>query len=112
MSPSRSFELKACSTAACTSVGFKSVIGPLPALLNVGAILPVRVATAHAEVMRLLVSSSDPAGGWRRFDVGGRDHVVDVGEELAGDVALEAADDLLFGASFGGAAGDVVLGGL
>jgi hypothetical protein len=64
------------------------------------------------EVMRLLLSSSDLSGGWRGFDVGGCDHVVDVGEELAGDVALEAADDLLFGPSLGGAAGDVVLGGL
>src|SRR5262249_20588488 len=51
-----------------------------------------------AEVMRLLLSSSDLAGGWRGFDVGGRDDVVDVGEELAGDVALEASDDLLFAA--------------
>jgi hypothetical protein len=37
---------------------------------------------------------------------------LDVGEELSGDVALEAADDLLFAEAFGGAAGDVVLGGL
>src|SRR6266536_581948 len=66
----------------------------------------------RAEVMRLLVSSSDLGGGWRGFDVGGRDDGVEVGAELAGDVALEAADDLLFGASLGGAAGDVVLGGL
>src|SRR5215204_2553872 len=72
----------------------------------------LRCAAAHTDVMRLLVSSSDLAGGWRGLDVYGRDHVVDVWEELADDVALEAADDLLFAASFGGAAGDVVLGGL
>jgi hypothetical protein len=64
------------------------------------------------DVMRLLVSSSDLAGRWRGLAVCGCDDVVDVGEVLSCDVALEAADDLLFGASLGGAAGDVVLGGL
>ena len=62
--------------------------------------------------MRLLVSSSDLAVGWRGSTGGGCDHAVDVWEELSGDVALEAADDLLFGSAFGGAARDVVLGGL
>src|SRR5215204_3951276 len=36
---------------------------------------------------------------------GGCDHFLNVGEELSGDVALEAADDFLFGQAFGGAAG-------
>jgi hypothetical protein len=35
-----------------------------------------------------------------------------VGVDLAGDVALEAADDLTFAQSFGGASFDVVAGGL
>src|SRR5262245_14346578 len=34
------------------------------------------------------------------------------GEHFAGDVALEAAQDLGLGLAFGGAAGDLVLGGL
>jgi hypothetical protein len=62
--------------------------------------------------MRLLLSRCDLVVGWRGLVDGGCDHVVDVGKEFSGDVALEAADELLFGASFGGAAGDAVLGGL
>jgi hypothetical protein len=58
----------------------------------------------------LMSSSALGVGGW--FEGGGCDYLLDVGEELSRDVALEAADDLVFGASFGGAAGDVVLGGL
>src|SRR4029450_2577539 len=48
-----------------------------------------RPRNALPDVMRLLVSSGDLLVGWRGFDGGGCDHVVDVGEELAGDVALE-----------------------
>src|SRR5262245_3847466 len=68
-------------------------------------------SVAALVVMRLLVSSCDPSVGWRGLEGGGCDRVVDVGEEFSGHVALEAADDFLFGASLGGAAGDVVLGG-
>jgi hypothetical protein len=55
-------------------------------------------------VKRLLMSSSAlGVEGW--LEDGGCDHVLDVGEEFSGDVALEAADDLLFAEAFGGAAG-------
>src|SRR5712691_7396605 len=68
-----------------------------------------------------MVSSRDP--GWSGV-AGGRDRVagwcwrwLEAGEigvervvELAGDVALEAADDLAFGEAFGGAAGGVGAG--
>jgi hypothetical protein len=73
--------------------------------------MPVLVAIAHTEVKRLLLSSSAlGVGGW--FEGGGCDHVLDVGEELSGDVAFEAADGLLLAQAFGGAADDVFLGRL
>ena len=61
--------------------------------------------------MRLLLSSSSLV----EFDglvVGVGDGVLEVSEELASDVALQAADDLWFAEAFGGSSGDVVLGWL
>lgn len=43
---------------------------------------------------------------------GGSGEVGEVREELAGDVSLDAADDLFLGLALGGAAGDVVAGWL
>jgi hypothetical protein len=49
----------------------------------------------------------------RRWRFGRAGQVADDGVvDLAGDVALEAADDLFFGLAFGGAPGHVVLGAL
>jgi hypothetical protein len=57
---------------------------------------------------RLLLSSSFSCAGGL-FKGCGRDDALDVWEELAGDVALEATDDLLRAESLGGSARDVVL---
>jgi hypothetical protein len=42
----------------------------------------------------------------------GRATAQQAGKDLAGDVALEATQDLFLGSALGGASGDVVLGGL
>jgi hypothetical protein len=55
----------------------------------------------------MLLCSSSGEGVWFGEGWSG-----EVGVDLAGDVALEAADDLAFAEAFGGAAGDVVAGGL
>jgi hypothetical protein len=59
--------------------------------------------------MLLCLSSRGLSDLWRGFGDGCAGQVV---VDLSGDVALEAADDLAFAESLGGAAFDVVAGGL
>jgi hypothetical protein len=68
-------------------------------------------AQAHADVMRLLLSSGslDERGD---LVLGVCDGLLQVAEELSSDVTLDAADDLLFAEAFGGSPRDVVLRGL